>query len=251
MRSAAADALSQARLSPAQLDRLTQAVKTAGPLELERLLAPFEKSTDETLALKLLAALREAPALPALRVDVLRQRLAKYSPKVQQGIDELQALVDVDAAAQRARIDELLPSVSSGDIRRGQAVFNSTKAACTACHKFGYLGGLAGPDLTRIGRIRNDRDLLEAILYPSLSFVRSYEPVVLVTTDGRAINGLVRNETATEITLATGPNQEVRLRRDEIEEMQNSKVSIMPAGLDKQLSLQELLDLVAFLKNAK
>ncbi len=186
MRSAAADALSQARLTPPQLERLTQAVKTAGPLELERLLAPFEKSTDEGLALKLLAALREAPALPSLRVDALRQRLAKYSAKVLQGVDELQALVDVDAAAQRARIDELLPSVSSGDIRRGQAIFNSTKAACTACHKFGYLGGLSGPDLTKIGRIRNDRDLLEAILYPSLSFVRSYEPVILVTTDGRA-----------------------------------------------------------------
>lgn len=251
MRSAAADAISQARLSPTQLERLAQVVKAAGPLELERLLAPFERSTDEALAMKLLASLREASALPALRIDALRQRLAKYSPKVQQGVDELQALVDVDAAAQRARIDELLPSVSSGDIRRGQAVFNSAKASCIACHKFGYLGGMAGPDLTRIGKIRNDRDLLEAILYPSLSFVRSFEPVIVVTTDGRSINGLVRSETATEILLATGPNKEERLRRDEIEEMQNSKVSIMPAGLEKQLSLQDLLDLVAFLKNAK
>ena len=51
--------------------------------------------------------------------------------------------------------------------------------------------------------------------------------------------------------VATGPNKEVRLRRDEIDEMQNSKVSIMPAGLEKQLSLQDLMDLVAFLKNAK
>jgi putative heme-binding domain-containing protein len=226
-------------------------MRTAGPLELERLLAPFEKSTDEALALKLLAALREAPALPSLRVDVLRQRLAKYSPKILKGVDDLQTLVDVDAASQRARINELLPSVSSGDVRRGQAVFNNTKAACIACHKFGYLGGMAGPDLTRIGRIRNDRDLLEAILYPSLSLVRSYEPVIVVTTDGRALNGLVKSETATEIILATGPNQEVRLPRDEIDEMQNSKVSIMPAGLEKQLSVQDLLDLVAFLKNAQ
>jgi putative heme-binding domain-containing protein len=110
---------------------------------------------------------------------------------------------------------------------------------------------MAGPDLTRIGRIRNERDLLESILYPSLSFVRSYEPVIVTTTDGRAINGLIKSETAAEVLLATGPNQEVRLRPDEIDERQNSKVSIMPAGLEKQLSLQDLLDLVAFLKNAK
>jgi putative heme-binding domain-containing protein len=251
MRSAAADALANARLSEAQLESLAETIKQATPLELDRLLAPFDKSTDEALGLKLIAALREASALPSLRVDSLRQRLAKYSPKVQTAIDELHTLVDVDAVSQRARIAELLPAVTSGDVRRGQAVFNSSKAACIACHKFGYLGGLAGPDLTRIGQIRTERDLLESILYPSLSFVRSYEPVVIATTDGRVINGLVRNETSSEIVLATGPNQEVRLRRDEIDEMQPSKVSIMPAGLDKQLTVQELLDLVAFLKNAK
>ena len=251
MRTAAADALSQARLSPEQLDHLIKAIRTAGPLELDRLIAPFERAKDEVLALKLLASLKQATSLPSLRIDTLRLRLAKYPPAVVAAIDELHTLVNVDASAQRARIAELLPSVASGDVRRGQAVFNSTKSACIACHRFGYLGGSSGPDLTRIGQIRNERDLLESILYPSLSFVRSYEPVIVQTSDGRTINGLVRNETSIEITLATGPNQEVRLRRDEIDEMQPSQVSIMPAGLDKQLSVQELLDLVAFLKNAK
>ena len=142
--------------------------------------------------------------------------------------------------------------MAGGDIRRGHAVYYSAKASCSACHRLGHAGGTSGPELTQIGEtLRTERDLLESILFPSLSFVRSYEPVLLVTVDGRAINGTIRDETALEFVLTTGPDQEVRLRRDEVEELQPSTVSVMPIGLDKQLTTQEIADLVAFLKNAK
>lgn len=250
-RSAAADALANAKLTSEQLARVADATKTVGPLELDRLLVPFERATDEKVGLQLLDSLKKASALSSLRIDSLQQKLAKYSPAVQKGIAEVVALVNVDAAAQRKQIEERLPLIATGDVRRGQAVFNSAKAACLACHRSGYLGGSTGPDLTRIGGIRVERDLLESILFPSLSFVRSYEPVVVVTTDGRILNGTIRNEAATEILLATGPNQEARVPRADIEEIRPSTVSVMPAGLDKQLTPQELADLVAFLKNAK
>ena len=250
-RSAAADGLAKAKLTTEQLARVAEATKTVGPLELDRMLAPFERSTDEKLGLLLLDSLKKATSLSSLRIDSLQQKLAKYGPAVQQGIPELIALVNVDAAAQKKELEERLAKIAGGDVRRGQAIFNSSKAACTACHKFGYLGGNAGPDMTRIGGIRTERDLLESILFPSLSFVRSYEPVVLVLNDGRVVNGLIRNETSAELLLTTGPNQEIRVPRANIEEIRPSTVSVMPAGLDKQLTPQELADLVAFLKNAK
>jgi putative heme-binding domain-containing protein len=251
VRSAAADALSQAPLSSAQLGRLCDGLAAASPLELNRLLPPFARSTDEALGLKVLASLKDAAALSSLRVDLLRQALAKYSPAVQRGVDELESLVNVDAAQQRRRIEELLPLMAQGDVRRGHAVFYSSKAACSACHQLGYAGGTVGPELSRIGETRSERDLLESILYPSLSFVRSYEPVLVLTLDGKAINGAVRDETETEYVLATGPDQEMRIRREDVEEIQPSTVSVMPAGLDKQLSVQEMADLVAFLKKAR
>jgi putative heme-binding domain-containing protein len=102
--------------------------------------------------------------------------------------------------------------------------------------------------LTKVGQVRSERDLLEAIVYPSASFIRSYEPVVVGTADGKVHNGLLRNETSEEILLVTGANQESRIARGDIEEIRPSTVSIMPGGLDQQLSLQELADLVAFLK---
>ncbi len=251
IRSAAADALSRAHLVPTQLDALCDAIKSASPLELNRLLEPFKQCSDETIGLKLLLSLKQAISLPSLRVDLLREYLAAYSPSVQKGIDELQSLVNVDAAAQRARIEELLPQMEQGDARRGHAVYYSSKAVCSACHRLGIAGGTIGPELTRIGDSRTKRDLLESILYPSLSFVRSYEPMLLTTSDGRTMNGVIRDETTHEYVLATGPDREIRIRREEIEEIQPSTVSIMPAGLDKLLTTQELADLVAFLQQAK
>jgi putative membrane-bound dehydrogenase-like protein len=249
LRTAAADAISKSHLSASQLDRVCKTIQTAGPLELNRLLGPFERTTDEQIGLKLLSSLKQASALPSLRIDLVRLALAKYGPAVQKGIDEIESLVNVDAAAQRKRLEELLPLVTKGDVRRGHAVFYHPKAACAACHRLGNAGGTAGPDLTHIGESRTERDLLESILYPSLSFVRSYEPVVITTTDGQVISGNIRDETAKEYVVATGADQEVRVVRDEVEQIEPGTVSIMPAGLDQQLSLEQLADLIAFLKN--
>ena len=225
VRSAAADALSKSQLSPAQLDKLCAAIETASPLELNRLLKPFDRSTDEALGLKLVSSLKKSPSLASLRLDLLREALAKYSPNVQHGVTELESLVNVDAAAQRKRIEELLPLVAKGDIRRGHAVFYSSKATCSSCHRLGYAGGTTGPELTHVGKTRTVRDILESILFPSLSFVRSYEPMLITTVDGKAINGIIRDETAKEYVLATGPNQEVRIAHEDVDTIQPGTVS--------------------------
>jgi putative heme-binding domain-containing protein len=152
---------------------------------------------------------------------------------------------------QLAGMETLLKELPSGDVRRGQKIFHGQKVACFACHAMGYLGGNIGPDLTRIGRIRSDRDLMEAILFPNLSFVRSYEPYQVITTDGKIYVGLLREDNALEIVLTTSDRKNVRILRDDIEEIQQSQVSIMPAGLDKQLSKQQLADLLEFLRSTR
>jgi putative membrane-bound dehydrogenase-like protein len=250
-RSAAADVLSRAKLNTEQLLALAESLKSAGPMEVDRLLEAFAHATDEKVGLALVAALKASPVRSALRVDAVKSRLAKYPPAVQRQAEELYAALDVDAGKQRARLEELLGTLKDGDVRRGQAVFQSPKAACSSCHAIGYLGGKLGPDLTRIGQIRSERDLLESIVFPSASFVRSYEPVVVTTKDGKVHNGLVRKDTPEEMVLATGADQEVRLARSEIEDVQPSKMSVMPAGLDQQLTPRELADLVAFLRACK
>jgi putative membrane-bound dehydrogenase-like protein len=247
-RSMAADVLSRSKLSSEQLISLCECLKTVGPLELDRVIEAFGQSGDEQVGLKLIANLRVSPALSALRADALTQRLAKYNGRVHEQAKEIYAAMAADEAKQKQRLEQLLAALKGGDIRRGQAVFNSSKASCSACHAIGYLGGNVGPDLTQIGKIRTERDLLESIVFPSASFVRSYEPVVVATKDGKLVNGLIRKDATDEIVLATGVNQETRIARSDIESILPSKVSVMPSGLDQQLSPGELADLVAFLK---
>jgi hypothetical protein len=97
-RAAAAEALSQAALTAEQFETLAAAIKSAAPLELNRLLTAFERCADEKTAGKLLSSLRDSPALAAVRVDLLRQALAHCGPMVQKQVDELESLVNVDAA---------------------------------------------------------------------------------------------------------------------------------------------------------
>ena len=108
-----------------------------------------------------------------------------------------------------------------------------------------------GPDLSRIARIRSREDLLEAIVYPSASFVRSYEPVMVLTSDGKSFSGAPVTQTSDSLTLQLNATDQKTIRLDEIVETTAATVSIMPAGLDQQLSSQEFADLLEFLMSRK
>jgi putative heme-binding domain-containing protein len=251
MRSAAAEVLAKSKLSEEQLLALADTITGVGPLEMTKLLTAFEKSKSQAVGLKLVAALKEAKGLSSLRVDVLTTLLGKYPAPVQEQGKELRASLNVDAAKQGVHIDELLKELKDGDVRRGQSIFNSQKAACFSCHTVGYLGGKVGPDLTSIGQVRTERDLLESVIYPSASFVRNYEPYIVTTKSEETYSGVLKKDAADEVVMATGPGAEVRIARAEITEMRPGTVSVMPAGLEQQLTKQELADLVAFLKSTK
>ena len=249
LRSGAARVLAKSKLNDTQLLLLTDVLKKSGPLEVSKLLGAFESSTNEAVGLRLVAALKESKGLAGVNSGALQMLIAKYPPSVQTNGGALSALLNVDAAKQKEHLNDLVATMPKGDIRRGQAVFNSPKASCSACHAMGYLGGHLGPDLTSIGSARTERDLLESIVYPSASFVRSYEPMTVLTKSDDEYSGVLRKDAPEEIVLANGPFTEVRVARADIAEMRPGRVSVMPAGLDQQLTKQELADLVAFLKN--
>jgi putative heme-binding domain-containing protein len=251
LRVLAVEALGRCRLKPEQLRQLAAVLPRCSPLEADRLLEAFAANTDDAVAAYLLDVLERADNRGALRPASIRRAVAQCSPSIQRRAENLIARLDATAAQQKEKLEKLLAALKPGDVRRGQAVFHSPKAACISCHTIGYLGGRIGPDLTRIGSLRSERDLLESIVFPSASFVQSYEPYLVATKDGRVFNGLIREDRPEDILLITGPDQQVRIRREDIEEIQPSKVSIMPSGFDQQLTLDELSDLIAFLKSCK
>jgi putative heme-binding domain-containing protein len=250
IRAVAAGTIERATFTRAQLLTLTESLKTTGPLELPRVLRAFDNGNDEALGLAMVASVEQSRARSSVRAEVLRPRLAKYPPSVQAAGEALLSSVHLDSAKQAKRLEELLATLQGGDVRRGQTIFNSPKVACTSCHTIGYQGGKLGPELTRIGQMRSERDLLEAILFPSASFARGYEPVTVTTSSGRTISGVLRADLATEVVLGTVDREDTRIGRQEIVSIEPSTVSLMPPGLEQQMTPQELADLLAFLKAA-
>jgi putative heme-binding domain-containing protein len=248
VRLAAATAMGNARLDPAQLESLTGALATAGALEIGQLLTAYERSQDVSLGRKLIAALGKSSALNGLAPTALRHVLQAYPPEIGEAAAPLLKRLEVDTEKQKARLAQLEPALAHGKARTGEKIFFGNKAACSTCHTVLSQGGHVGPDLSKIGSIRTSRDLLEAVVFPSASLVRGYEPYVITTQEGRVHTGIIGRETIDAIHLLAADRSETRIPRGAVDSIERGRVSIMPQGLDAQLTGQELADLIAYLQ---
>jgi putative membrane-bound dehydrogenase-like protein len=248
----AALALGAARLDDSQLGALCQAIPECGALELPKLVRAFEQSADAEVGRQLLAALHASPGRKSLAAESLAALVAGYPAAVREAAQPLVAELTLDTAAQKAKLAALEGVLAGGEIQRGRDLFfGNAKAICATCHTVQGQGGKTGPDLSKIGAIRAPRDLLEAIVLPSASFARGYEPFTIVTDAGQVHSGVIVRETADAVHLFTSERIEIPVRRDAIETLAQSTVSIMPAGMDEQLSRQDLADLIAFLQSLR
>ncbi len=253
LRQSAAQTL--ARSKPAKADLLLLArryLPQSDPLTLSTALDCFRASKDEEVGAALVLLLKKSPAaLGTLGEDRLKTLLAGYPPVVHKESESLlQSLRD----AEKTRIDRLRKLepllTGGGDTGRGRRIFFGETVACYSCHTIGREGGHVGPDLTGIGAIRSGHDLLEAVVFPSASFVPGHE-VYNVDTASERIAGVIRRQSADAVVLVTGPNGEVRIPRSKIKRIQRSNVSLMPEGFDEALSKAQLTDLLAFLQAEK
>jgi putative heme-binding domain-containing protein len=93
--------------------------------------------------------------------------------------------------------------------------------------------------------------LIEAIAFPSSSFARGFRSYTILTEQGKVHTGIISRQSADTVYLRTAELAEIRIARDTIEEMREAKTSVMPKGLDKTLSADELRDLIAYLRSRK
>jgi putative heme-binding domain-containing protein len=243
--------LSGAKLSESQLMALTSAFNSAGPAVVPALLAVYELPSSERVGKAMLAELSAIRSEVPLSPAALRRVLANYPPAVQSDGAGLIEFIGTESRGFAERLDQLVATIAGGNADHGRELFNGKQAACSSCHRVNGTGAMVGPDLSKISAIRQPRDLLESILYPSVSFARGYEPYNVLLADGRVVSGIIARETAHDIVLRTSDLSEVRMSRNAIDEMQPSQTSIMPQGLEGRLTQDELRDLIAYLQALK
>jgi putative heme-binding domain-containing protein len=152
-------------------------------------------------------------------------------------------------ATSKWKFDELLSQLDKaqgkGDPERGRKVFD--KANCQKCHKFGSLGEGIGPDLTTLKSRFKRADILESLIYPSKVISDQYRGSTILTKQGQILNGLVAQQ-GNQLTVLQTDGTKVTLQKSEVESMVNSTTSPMPERTLDELTLQEIIDLFAFLE---
>jgi putative heme-binding domain-containing protein len=137
-----------------------------------------------------------------------------------------------------------------GSAAKGKEVFK-TIGTCANCHIINGEGKDVGPNLSEIGKKLSREALLESILYPSAAISHGYEAYVVATKNGSVETGLLTSDTAEAVTLKGADSILRTFKRGDIETMQKSPVSLMPADLHKALTAQDLADLLDYLLTLK
>jgi hypothetical protein len=141
-------------------------------------------------------------------------------------------------------VAELLPLTQrKGDAKAGKEVFTKQ---CAKCHTHSGEGAKIGPDLTGMA-VHPKAELLVQMIDPSRNVEGNFRVFSVLTVDGQTLSGLLASETRTSIELIDSEAKKHTLQREDIEQLIASPKSLMPEGFEKQLSQEEIVNLLEFL----
>ncbi|MEO2028540.1 MAG: PVC-type heme-binding CxxCH protein [Fuerstiella sp.] len=184
-------------------------------------------------------------SVPSAAIDIdQRMRLLQHRDEKIRKL-AVQIFGGVVSANRKAVADEYQPALTmDASAERGAAVFAKT---CIKCHKIDGKGHNVGPDISDTRRRSKDA-LLYDILDPNRRVDPQFSDYVVVTTDGRTFNGLLVSDVGVQVVLRQPEGKEQTIARADIEEMQATNKSLMPEGVEKDVSVQQMADLLEFLK---
>jgi putative heme-binding domain-containing protein len=133
-----------------------------------------------------------------------------------------------------------------GDVQRGREVF---KKNCSACHQLDGIGVRIGANLNNLRDLSAEIILLN-ILDPNREVKPQFLNYIVSTQDGRTVSGLIATETPNALTFRKADGTTETVQRIDIDQLRCSGLSFMPEGLERQIDLEQMADLIAFLKSA-
>jgi putative heme-binding domain-containing protein len=135
-----------------------------------------------------------------------------------------------------------------GDAKLGEQLFlKDKKLVCANCHRITG-AEKAGPNLDGIADKYARRELIEQILRPSLSIKPGYEQTTILLRDGRTLSGRITRAQKSMVKLVDAEGKTIDIQRPDIEEIHESKVSMMPENAVSSISPQQFSDLISYLE---
>jgi len=248
-----ASMLGSAALTRDQQLALAPQFATLGPVELREAIHAVSRTKDPEIGKAFAQALVNSPVLASVQESVFRTLYQSYPPEIfEQTL--LPALHKAEAAveSQRRRLGPLSEKViAEGRPEEGKKLFETGRGSCIACHQIGDVGRSIGPNLSHIGAIRREIDILESVIFPSATLARDYEAHAIECAGGETLIGIIKSHTAEGILLVDIGGQEHNIRHEQITADTQLPTSLMPVGLDQTLTEPELLNLVAYLRSRK
>lgn len=151
------------------------------------------------------------------------------------------------------KFEELADKVAkmkSRSFSNGKKLF--TTVACFACHQMNNVGGRVGPDLAKIDAKKDRLHALRSLIEPSKDIDKKFQGWVVVTDAGKQFTGMKVAEDDKSVTLMPNPLgiencEPIVISKDEIDIIQPSPISLMPAKLLNTMTAEEVLDLIAYI----
>lgn len=198
---------------------------------------------------RLLARVREGSLAADLKSIAGRELQSVRWPELKKDILELYPPL-------QGQNSETLPAVADlvkrkGDPKAGAEVYRRETVGCIKCHQVNGEGVDFGPKLSEIGTKLGKDALYEAILDPSAGISFGFEAWQIELKNGDETFGLVVSETAEDLAVKTQNGITTRYKKSDIAKREMQKSSIMPAGLQMAMSVQDLVNLVEYLSSLK
>ncbi|MDZ4689407.1 MAG: PVC-type heme-binding CxxCH protein, partial [Planctomycetaceae bacterium] len=215
--------------------------KGLGPQSRKDAVAALTQS--RTGAAALLTGVADGIVKPA-ELERDKQQLLQAFPQADIR-DQAKKLLDGNNSNRKAIVTQYQSALGlEGNAAGGHAVY---KKICFQCHRAGTEGHAVGPDMVSVQNKSPD-DLLIAILDPNREAQPIFTSYTAATQQGQVFTGIIAAETAASLTLRRAEAKEDVVLRDQLDELISNGVSLMPEGVEKDLTPQQIADVIAYIK---
>jgi putative heme-binding domain-containing protein len=186
----------------------------------------------------------------SLPLDLVRQLTFHRDERIAELIQKhWQDLAGASTAEMQEQIERHAATLAEGggDPYKGKVVYTET---CAKCHILFDEGGRIGPNLTTYKR-DDAANILANIVNPSAEIREGFESYLILTTEGRTASGFLFDQDNNVVVLRGVDGQNITIPRDEIEEMIPQKKSLMPEGILKPMTQDQVRDLFAYLRSSQ